>query len=242
MAQTDVLVTPFFKTIPVEDPKASKLAGRPIFRDDEFVEVRVAGERNYAPVFPAAQMWKRVDGVEVSYAERWSEQYRRFKENNTQIASGTPLSELPFLSQAKQAELRAFKIYTAEALAALDGKNLKTLGMDGRKWKDQAAAYLDKALKGAGTAVLLDEINDLRARLLRFEGMQVPTDDGTVVPVPEQPIDPDVLAESAFATFSFEDLKAFIESETGSKPRGNPSHVSLIRMAEEIEATKAEAA
>lgn len=223
---TDVLVTPFFKTIPTPDPKASKAAGRPIFRDDVYVEVRIAGERNYAPVFPAFQMWKRVNGEEVSYAERWPEQFQRFKANQTQVASGTPLSELPFLTEAKRAELKAFKIYTAEALAALEGKNLKTLGIDGRKWKDQAAAYLDSARKGANSNILLDEINTLKERLAKFEGMQVPAEDGTSLPI--SPAD-----EFTIEGATDDQLKAFIKARTGAAPRGTPSRDTLENMANE---------
>src|SRR5690606_35928286 len=106
----------------------SKAAGRPIFKDMEVVEVRFAGDRNYAPVFPAHSMWKRVDGEEITYARRWPDAYERFKAGQAQVAHGTPLSELPFLTEARRAELRALKVYTAEALASIDGKNLSNLG------------------------------------------------------------------------------------------------------------------
>jgi hypothetical protein len=74
----------------------------------------------------------------VTYAEVYNEQYRKFKAGQQQTVSGTPLSEAPFLTEGKRRELRALNIHTVEQLAGLDGANLKTLGMGGREWKNQA--------------------------------------------------------------------------------------------------------
>ena len=46
---------------------------------------------------------------------------------------------LPFLTEASRAELRALNIYTVEALAAIDGQELKNLGHGGRDMKNKAA-------------------------------------------------------------------------------------------------------
>ena len=150
MQNNDALTVPFFMNVAVLDEAATKRDGRPIYRNEEHVQVRIAGDRNYAPVFSAHQMWQRVDGEEITYAQRWAEDYARFSAGKEQIADGTPLSELPFLSEAKRSELRAVKVYTAEALASLDGKNLTALGPNAREMKNQARAYLDRAQSSAG--------------------------------------------------------------------------------------------
>ncbi len=208
MQNNDALTVPFFKTIAVQDEKASKEAGRPIFKETEVVEVRIAGDRNYAPVFPAHQMWMRQNGEEVTYAQRWPDAYARFKAGKEQVADGTPLSELPFLSEAKRAELRALKVYTAEALASLEGKQLAALGTLGRELKTQATAYLDSAKGGAGVAALAAEVEALRAELAAVRG-DAPTEE------------PDAEKEA---------LKARIAALTGSRPRGNPSVETLRAM------------
>ena len=214
MQNNDSLVVPFFFASAQEDPVASKRAGRPIFNDVEMVEVRIAGERNFSPTFPAQSMWQRVDGEEVTYAQRWPEEYARFKAGQEQVAAGTPLSELPFLTEAKRQELRGLKVYTAEALASLDGKNLTALGPQGREMKDQATAYLDRAKGFAADTALRDEVEALRARVAEL--------DAGSNPAPDQN--------------ERESLKAQIADLTGSRPRGNPSVETLRDMLAELKA------
>ncbi|MDI9407814.1 MAG: hypothetical protein QM523_01045 [Candidatus Pacebacteria bacterium] len=214
MQNNEALVVPFFKTMANEDPNASKEQGRPIFNDLEIVEIRIAGDRNYAPVFPAHSMWQRVDGNPVTYAERWPEAYARFKAGQEQVAAGTPLSELPFLSEAKRAELRALKVYTAEALASMDGKNLKALGDTGREMKNQATAYLAKAVSSAGTVALAAEVEALKAELAAMRGTTEPEHDDEK-----------------------EALKVQIATLTGQRPRGNPSTETLREMLSDLQVT-----
>lgn len=227
------LITPFFKSIAVHDEIASKREGRPIFRDEEFVEVRIAGDRNFAPCFPAHQMWKREEGEEVSYAERWPDQYRRFKENQVQVAEGTPLEELPFLTNAKRAELKALKVYTAEALASLEGKNLKNLGMEGRKLKDQATAYLQNAAGSASVVALAEEIRLLKERLSQYEA------GGREEVVDQEPAEVEVEqdytdSQPSLESLSDDQLKQLIRDETGSGLRGQPSRETLLAKAAEL--------
>lgn len=212
MQNNDALTVPFFKTIAVQDEKASKAAGRPIFKETEVVEVRIAGDRNYTPVFPAHQMWMRQGGEEVTYAQRWPDAYARFQAGKEQVADGTPLSELPFLTEAKRMELRGLKVYTAEALASLEGKQLAALGTLGRELKTQATAYLDSAGSTAGTVAMAAELAALRAEVAALRG----TDEA----------DP--------AGDEKEALKAHIASITGHRPKGNPSIETLRDMAAEL--------
>lgn len=218
MQNNDALVVPFFKTVAQQDMTASKKAGRPIFKDVEVVEVRIAGDRNFAPVFPAHAMWRRVNGEEVTYAQRFADAYERFAAGKEQVADGTPLSELPFLTEAKRAELRALKVYTAEALASLDGKNLTNLGGQGREMKNQAIAYLEKSTGTAGATALAAEVEALRAELAAVRA-------GEVEPAPVEPAPADDEKEA---------LKARIADLTGSRPRGNPSVETLREMLEEM--------
>lgn len=205
----EALVTPFFRNIAVQDPNASKKAGRPIFRDVAVCEIRIAGDRNYAPTVPAHSMWKRIDGEEKTYADRWPEQYQRFLDSQTQIATGTPLSELPFLTEAKRAELRMLKVYTAEALASIDGKELRNLGAEGRSMKNQAAAYLENAAGSAQAIALAEEVAMLKEKLAQMESVQEPEDERAA-------------------------LKDEIQRITGKRPQGNPSADTLRQMLAEL--------
>lgn len=220
MQKNDALVVPFFSNMAIHDPVASKREGRPIYRDVEVVQYRIAGERNYAPTIPAHDMWRRIDGEEVTHAMRWPEEYARFKAGQDQVASGTPLSELPFLTEAKRQELRGLKVYTAEALASLDGKNLTNLGHGGRELKDKATAYLAAASNSAGSTAMAEELADLRRRLAEMQAERS---------VPSVPIDDTEASEK-------ESLKAQIAELTGARPRGNPSVDSLREMLADLTA------
>jgi len=235
MANQDLIVPRFFvHTTP--DKKASKENGRPMFKDMECVEIRMAANKQTVAVFPAHDTWKWdvIDGVNqpITYAMRFPDQYKRFKANEAQAMSGTPLEELPFLTQAKRSELKALSIYTAEALASLDGSPLKQLGMGGRELKNQAQAYLDRSTDSAAVTRLAAEVEQLKAALAATQGQpqQAPATD----------------AASPFADMDEEAMKEWIKDASGSRPRGNPSKETLIRMCDElnaeIAAKKAEAA
>lgn len=220
MAQDNLaLVVPFFRAEPYQDFEASKREGRPIFKDRVVCEIRIAGDRNFAPVVPAHDQWIREDGEVITYAMRFKDAYARFMEGREQVAYGTPLSELPFLTEAKRAELRALKIYTAEALASLDGKPLSNLGQTGRELKNQAQAYLDTAKGSAQTVALSLEVEQLRAEMAAMRA------DAVAAPEPQT----DDSAER-------EALKEQIHKLTGNRPRGNPSVSTLKETLADLQA------
>jgi hypothetical protein len=130
MVPNDTGVVAVFRNGTVPNRVKSAEAGRPIFDDVEVVEIRYPGSRDYG-VYPATERshWD-VDQFtgeqrQVTFAERFSKQYQQFKASQQQTKSGTPLDYLTFLTEGKRAELRALNIYTAEALAIVDGSELK---------------------------------------------------------------------------------------------------------------------
>jgi hypothetical protein len=230
MSDNDMLVVTF-RHDKVKNEAASKAKGRPIFDDMEQCVIRAAGDRNTVKVFPAHAFSHWITGqdgdqIQQTYAERFSSQYRRFKENATQVQEGTPVSELPFLTEAKRSELRALNIFTAESLAALDGANLKALGQGGRDLKNQAQAYIDAASDSSVVVRLAAENEALKQQLAAMGVSR----EGLDVVEPPAPDDEDVVD---FDTWADDDLKEYIAQQTGAKPRGNPSHETLVRMAGE---------
>ncbi|KQZ25846.1 hypothetical protein ASD50_20705 [Mesorhizobium sp. Root552] len=170
----DDLIAPRFFTRPVENPIETRKQGRPIFEDREFVEVKFAGNRQSVLVAPAHEKFKQRkmpngDSEWITYAQEYQPIYERFKQGLSEQGSGTPLSELPFLTEAKRSELKALNVKSAEALAALDGGPLKMLGMGGRELKNQAIAYLEKA---SGSADLTRLAAENEAYKTRMEDMQ----------------------------------------------------------------------
>lgn len=246
MADDDSRLIVTFENHPVLNEGRSKELGRPFFDDMEVCRIRMSGDRLQSPAFPA---WAEAPGgVEdpdtgltrtATYAKKYAKQYKAFKAGEQQVKEGTPLEALPFLTPAKVKELKAVNVYTAEGLASLDGSNLKTLGQGGLEWKTKAKAYLENAAGSAHATKLAEENLYLKQQLeeLQRERAQLPS----VKPEPSGPDDERVTENlgydkpvSQFADWEDDLIKEWIAEKTGSKPRGNPSHDTLVKMADEL--------
>lgn len=238
------------------DVAKSKEAGRPIYHEYEAVEISFPGDRGRVFVAPAHQADPNATrlagkmgtpyqafppGQVVTYAMVYSEQYKAFKSGAAQSMEGTPLEELHFLTEAKRRELKALNIYTAETLAALDGKPLQALGLGGRDLKNAAQAYIDDAAAHADQTSLAMENAELKSRLDALEAdyqtliRQIKAGDVEVAqPRAEAAADDGVVDQGAFESWDVDALKAHIEEQTGSRPKGNPSHTTLVRAAYEL--------
>lgn len=243
MADDDSRLIVTFENHPVLNESKSKELGRPFFDDMEVCRIRMSGDRLQSPVFPA---WSEAPGGledpytgltrPASYSEKYAKQYKAFKAGEQQVKEGTPLEALPFLTPAKVKELKAVHVYTAEGLAALDGANLKTLGQGGREWKEKAKAYLENAAGSAHSTKLAEEnlyykqqIDDLRKELAQIKR---PDDERLTESLGYDNDTP--AGQSQFEAWEDELIKEWISEKTGNKPRGNPSHATLVKMADEL--------
>jgi len=230
----ELTVTPVFKIIEVENIPKSETAGHPVMETMEVVEVRLAGNKNYSPVFPTDAFWQRQGNDVVTYAERWPDQYRQFKEGSPQEANGTPLEMLrPHGVTPEALSLcRALRIYSIEALHHLEGPSVKALGMNANRLKEAARAFMADRDKGLGH---LSRIEALEAELAAFRASSaglVPAEE----PSPEEVEEAAQKADEAYAMFSDDDLKVKITDLAGTRPRGNPSRLTLERTLRELEA------
>jgi hypothetical protein len=234
----DDLLIVQFKVLALENEDKTKLAGRPIFDDVEHVEIRGPGSRN-STVHPATEVshWKDDPYTgrqrQVTYAERFNRQYNQFKEHAAQTASGTPLAAVPFLTEGKRAELRSLNVYTVEALAAVDGQELKNLGHNGREFKNKAQEYIDRSLQAAPDMQLRAQLEALRARAEVLES------DNAALKQKAAPPSADDVVDAAFDAMSVEQLRDYIATHTGVAPVGTPSRKNLLRMAAEARPNKA---
>lgn len=227
----EITITPLFRYESIEDINASERAGHLVKKMVQVVEVRFAGSKNYSPVFPVDAMWKRENGKVVTYAERWSQQYRDFLAGADQEAAGTPLEMLKAygISDANLSLCRALRIYSIEALHHLEGDNLKSLSIAGNALKDMARAYMaDRAKSSTGA----DELAALRAELAALKAQ--------VIPVAEpSPQEVEALVQASDAELEAMDdaaLKALIKDKTGQAPRGTPSREFLLNAVRELAA------
>lgn len=138
----DKLMVRFYRK-PVEDEVASAAAGRPIFKDVEYVKIYVPGDIVNVIDRPA---WldprqKQSDLV------RFPKQYAAFKSGTDQdrASAGVPLAKLPGITQGQVEEFKHFQIHTIEALAQIDDgicqrfMGAQTLKRRAQDWLEAAA-------------------------------------------------------------------------------------------------------
>lgn len=234
----DITITPVFRWETVENVNRSEREGHLVKEMIQVVEVRFAGSRNYQPVFPVDAVWKRENGREITYAERWAEQYRAFLAGNAQEAQGTPLEMLRNygISDAMLSLCRALKIYSIEALHHLEGDALKSLGMPGNSLKQMARSYMADRERNSDGA---DKIAALEAEIAALKLAQAgaaPQTTEVLVPVATEAQIDAALTAATVEIEAMDDaqLKAFIKNKTGQAPRGTPSHDWLMNAAMEL--------
>lgn len=223
---------------PVKDKRASKEAGRPIYKDVEMFEADIVGDPTRTIVAPAHDKFiqaKRADWITMqndddmddeemrdnallSYAQYYHEHYKVFRDMNDRAETGTPIEMLPFIPPRRQMELKARGIKTVEGLANLADRLLKDCGPQTRDERDQARAWMDKAdqaaiaaaanAEKAAMAAQLKALQDQVEFLLRTKGNAAPVADG-----PEG--------------WDADRLKAFLV-ERNQKPRANASRENLV--------------
>lgn len=218
----DIHVTPVFRMMEIENIPKSEEAGHLVKEMHEVVQIRFAGSNNYSPIFPAKAFYKREGNNVITYAERFADQYRQFKEGNPQEAKGTPLEMLtPYGITPEMLSLcRTMKVYSIEALDGLEGPNLKNLGMEANKLKDMARRWMAGQSSNKN---LMDEVAQLKAKLVELEGKQP----SVVVPVVTQ----DEVANVELDSKTDDEIRAFLLKKTGVKPDGRLGRTALLNMA-----------
>ena len=132
------------------DQEASVEANRPIYRDVEFIEIMVPGDKHNIICRP---VWDQD-------IMRFPKQYDLFKAGNAEQLTGTPLRVMPGLTDALIEELAYLKIRTVEQLAGMADSNLRFMGA--RDLKTAAQKFLDKS---QSSEVLIDQIEQLKAQV-----------------------------------------------------------------------------
>lgn len=153
-----------FSLEPLQDMESTKIEGRPIFRDVEFVTIRIVGDTKTVVKRPIK---KEDDNQSPSDMNRWPRQYAAFKNQNSQVLEGTPITEWAPVGRALAMELKAMNIHTVEQLAEVSDANLKWMGA--RALQEKAKAYIASAKDGALVAKQAEEITDLKKQM---EAMQ----------------------------------------------------------------------
>jgi hypothetical protein len=150
---------PVFYIDAVEDPVASASEGRPIYRDQEFVRILIAGDGKTEIIHKASDKLK----------QKYREQYQTWKATQQQTTIGTPLEQWPGASVSFIKTCKAMNVYSVEALASLGDAHLSNLGMGARDMQARARAWLAVAKDGAETERLAAENNRLQDQITNLQ-------------------------------------------------------------------------
>lgn len=139
--------------------------GRDIFVPVDMVEIRQPGERD---VFHG-----RVTGEHIA---RFPRQWEAFQGGREHIPDGTPLSILFPNNPEKVENLRFFKVFTVEQLAALPDNAIQRIGLGARNDVNAAKKFIDDTAGYAGATKMNKRIADaesenatLREQMARLE-------------------------------------------------------------------------
>ena len=131
----------------VQDVAASEKAGRPIFKEEEFVRIRVPGDA----------LNEVVREVRPIDRDTFADQYRAFKANQDQPLVGTPLDKVPFLTKARVLEFQAVGLRTAEHVRDMSDAVAQKF-MDAHSIRKRIADFLASASGAAPVEQLNAEL------------------------------------------------------------------------------------
>jgi hypothetical protein len=153
----------FYKR-PVQQEAETLEAGRPIYKEFDFVHICVAGDTlteidTYA-----------LSSHKTRFPIQWANYQNRLGKDDVEVV-GTPVSEWPLVSKSQAEELRAMKFYTVESIANASDQQLQRMGMAAGMspyaFRDKAKSYLNLASDSAETDKRAQEINNLKEELAK---------------------------------------------------------------------------
>jgi hypothetical protein len=153
----------FYKR-PVHQEHESLVAGRPIYKEFDFVQICVAGDGLTEIDTYALESHKK------RFPIQWAHYMNRQGADDQEVV-GTPVSEWPLVSKSQAEELRAMKFHTVESIASASDQQLQRMGMAAGMspfaFRDKAKAFLNLATNAAETDKREQEINALKEELAK---------------------------------------------------------------------------
>lgn len=148
--------------------------GRPVYNKVLYLEVISPGQSQSSPV-----LWLRREfdteteqkpQENLAIIERYPTAYAAFMAgDDNKDLNGTPIEQWPAIDVAMAESMKASRIYTVEALAALPDEKLRVLGMGGRDLRARAQAYIDAASGNAGNEAMAAQLSQLGEELDRVK-------------------------------------------------------------------------
>jgi hypothetical protein len=152
------LAVQFYKKS-VKQDIASDEAGRPIFKEFDFVRIMIPGD-NLTEIDTYAQ---------ESHKQRFPRQWAHYQNQvvNHEDIVGTPIDQWPQVTRSQADELRGLKFHTVESIADCSDQQLQRIGMvagmSPYNFRLKAKAFLNLANDSAEVAHREAEMQALRA-------------------------------------------------------------------------------
>jgi hypothetical protein len=141
-SEADKKLFVIFYSEAIKNESKTIAAGRPIFDDIDHIKILAPGSRD-------TFVTEATPEYQMRFADRW----KQYKANQEQTVSGTPLSEIPWMTKGQVAEFRAVNCQTAEQLVNMPD-NVSQKFMGHHQLKARVQAFLDAAA-GAAPALKL---------------------------------------------------------------------------------------
>ena len=151
------LAVQFYKKS-VKQDEASDEAGRPIFKEFDFVRIMIPGD-NLTEIDTYAQ---------ESHKQRFPRQWAHYQNQvaNHEDIIGTPLEQWPQVTRSQADELRGLKFHTVESIADCSDQQLQRIGMvagmSPHNFREKAKAFLNLATNSAEEAQREAELQALK--------------------------------------------------------------------------------
>ena len=153
----------FYKR-PVQQEQESLEAGRPIYKEFDFVHICVAGD-----TLTEIDTYV-LTSHKTRFPIQWANYMNRQGANEPEVV-GTPVAEWPLVSKSQAEELRAMKFHTVESIAGASDQQLQRMGMAAGMspyaFRDKAKSFLNLATSSAETDKREQEINSLKEELAK---------------------------------------------------------------------------
>jgi hypothetical protein len=158
-SDNSLMVTFYKETILLEHE--TEVQGKPVYKDFDYVHIVQPGGKS--------DIKRRVkldgSGGSPPDPERFPRQWQQFQNKNVEVKDGLPLEQCPFLPKAEVMGFKASGVFTVEQLAGVPDSALHNFGMTGRKYRDMAIAYMDRAEKNKDISALVSENAHLRSEM-----------------------------------------------------------------------------
>ena len=158
------LAVQFYKKS-VKQEDASNEAGRPIFKEFDFVRIMIPGD-NLTEIDTYAQ---------ESHKQRFPRQWAHYQNQvaNHEDIVGTPLEQWPQVTRSQAEELRGLKFHTVESIAECSDQQLQRIGMvagmSPHNFRLKAKAYLNLANDSAEVAQREAEMQALKEENVKIK-------------------------------------------------------------------------